>query len=432
MRCLFSIVLVFAFSVLRAQYYFPPTALADTNWARVSPSALGWCESEIDSVLQFLDEKNTKAFIVLKDGKIAIEKYYGTFVRDSFWYWASAGKTLTAFLVGVAHQENILDIHDKTSDYLGTGWTVAPQPKEDLITIKHQLSMTTGLDYTAIDDNCIIDTCLKYKSDAGTEWYYYNAPYRLLQDVVAAASGVTFNQYTNSKMRSRTGLFGQWINYVFYSRARDMARFGLLMLNKGIWNNDTILKDAFYYNEMINTSQQMNLAYGYLWWLNGKASFKLPGLTATFSGELFPDAPDDMFSALGKNDQKIYVVPSMDLVIVRMGNSAGSPAAAASSFDNELWIKLNKVFCPITDVNNFSVVKEIYVYPNPASNQLNISGNNVRQYSITDIHGKLLKQQNNISDETSLAISIESFPIGIYLLHIFTETENKNYRFVKQ
>jgi CubicO group peptidase (beta-lactamase class C family) len=122
MRCLFSIVLVFAFSVLRAQYYFPPTALADTNWARVSPSALGWCESEIDSVLQFLDEKNTKAFIVLKDGKIAIEKYYGTFVRDSFWYWASAGKTLTAFLVGVAHQENILDLHDKTSDYLETGW----------------------------------------------------------------------------------------------------------------------------------------------------------------------------------------------------------------------------------------------------------------------------------------------------------------------
>jgi hypothetical protein len=299
--------------------------------------------------------------------------------------------------------------------------------------IKHQIIWKrAGLDYTAIDDNCIIDTCLKYKSDAGTEWYYYNAPYRLLQDVVAAASGVTFNQYTNSKMRSRTGLFGQWINYVFYSRARDMARFGLLMLNKGIWNNDTILKDAFYYNEMINTSQQMNLAYGYLWWLNGKASFKLPGLTATFSGELFPDAPDDMFSALGKNDQKIYVVPSMDLVIVRMGNSAGSPAAAASSFDNELWIKLNKVFCPITDVNNFSVVKEIYVYPNPASNQLNISGNNVRQYSITDIHGKLLKQQNNISDETSLAISIESFPIGIYLLHIFTETENKNYRFVKQ
>jgi CubicO group peptidase (beta-lactamase class C family) len=417
------------YSKAQTPYYFPPTALIDTNWAKISPSSLGWCENEIDSVLQFLDEKNTKAFIVLKGGKIAIEKYYGTFVRDSLWYWASAGKTLTAFLVGVAQQENLLDINNKTSDYLGNGWTVAPQQKEDLITVKHQLSMTTGLDYTIPDDNCMIDTCLKYKSDAGTEWYYYNAPYRLLQDVVAAASGVTFNQFTAAKVKSKTGMIGQWVDYVFYSRARDMARFGLLMLNKGVWNNDTILKDAVYYNEMINSSQQLNLSYGYLWWLNGKASFKLPTLTVTFPGELFPDAPTDMFSALGKNDQKIYVVPSMDLVVVRMGNSAGPAAAAASSFDNELWIKLNKVFCQITRVNNFSEADNIKVYPNPASDYLIVSGNNIRQYTITDIHGKEILSGNG-NDIMNISLSV--FPEGIYFLHLLSEERRNSFRIIKQ
>jgi len=49
-----------------------------------------------------------------------------------------------------------------------------------------------------------------------------------------------------------------------------MARFGLLMYNKGVWNNQTILNENFW-REATNTSQSINLSYGYLWWLNGKA-----------------------------------------------------------------------------------------------------------------------------------------------------------------
>ena len=60
---------------------------------------------------------------MLKDGKIAIEKYFGTFTKDSLWYWASAGKTLTAFLVGQAQENGLLSISDSTSKYLGSGWT---------------------------------------------------------------------------------------------------------------------------------------------------------------------------------------------------------------------------------------------------------------------------------------------------------------------
>ena len=66
----------------------------------------------------------------------------------------------------------------------------------------------------------------------------------------------------------------------------------------------------------------------------------LPTLQFIFSGMLVPNAPPEMFCALGKNDQKIYVLPSQKLVVIRMGESAGNVQLATSSFDNELWGKL--------------------------------------------------------------------------------------------
>jgi hypothetical protein len=56
---------------------------------------------------------------------------------------------------------------------------------------------------------------------------------------------------------------------------------------------------------------------------------------------LIPNEPDDMYAALGKNDQKIYVVPSQDMVIIRMGNSADDTNFGLSNFDNDLWWKIN-------------------------------------------------------------------------------------------
>ncbi len=60
-----------------------------------------------------------------------------------------------------------------------------------------------------------------------------------------------------------------------------------------------------------------------------------------FSGALIPNAPEDLIAGLGKNDQKLYIVPSQGLVIVRMGDIAGKTTLGPSSFDNELWAKIN-------------------------------------------------------------------------------------------
>ncbi|HLG40244.1 MAG TPA: serine hydrolase [Chitinophagaceae bacterium] len=326
--------------------YFPP--VSGTEWQTTTAASLGWNETELNNLYTYLQQKNTKAFIILKNGKIVAERYFGTFTADSAWYWASAGKTMTAILVGIAQQEGILNINNKTSQYLGTGWTSLPLAKEDLIIVRHQLTMTTGLDDAVTPDNdCTLPGCLVYKADAGTRWAYHNAPYTILDKVVENASGMTYNSYFQQKIRDRIGMNGLWLrtgyNNVYYSNARSMARFGLLLLNKGKWDQTAILNDTAYFNTQVNTSQNLNLSYGYLTWLNGKASYMLPTLQLIFSGMLAPNAPADMFSALGKNDQKVYVVPSQKLVVIRMGESAGNVQLALSSFDNELWGKLKTI-----------------------------------------------------------------------------------------
>lgn len=358
--------LVFAMG-LKAQYYFPPTS--GSQWDTVSDASLGWCSSEKDTLLKYVRSVDSKSFIILHKGKIVVEEYMNGFARDSIWYWASAGKSLMAFLIGMAQEDGLLNIGDKTSQYLGTGWTSSPQIKEDLITIWHQLTMTTGLDYNVPDPDCLEDTCLNYLHDAGTHWYYYNAPYRLTQDVLEAASGQSLNLYTLQSLTNTTGIAGLWFNYVFFSRARDMARFGLLCLNEGEWDGTPVLSDTSYFQDMITTSQNLNEAYGYLWWLNGGSSFKQPGFDIVFPGQIINSAPQDLYMAAGKNDQRIYVVPSKDLVVVRQGNAAYTSMPALSNFDNELWKLISQyVYCGIGIEE--TTRPELSLYPNPATESL--------------------------------------------------------------
>jgi CubicO group peptidase (beta-lactamase class C family) len=319
-----------------------------------APSELDWNEQAIEELLTFLEDNNTRAFIVLKNGKMVIEEYFGQnitdnapFDRDSPWYWASAGKALTATLVGIAQEEGLLDIERPSSAYLGAGWTSLPTEEEDLITVRHQLTMTTGLSYDVTNLDCTLPACLVAgTAPPGEQWYYHNAPYTLLEDVVANASGLSYNDFTTQKIASLIGMNGRWIkpefNNVYWSTARDMARFGLLILNRGKWAETEVLKDHDYYEEMINTSQDLNQSYGYLWWLNGKASIIYPGLAASFNVPLSPNAPVDLFAGLGRNGQFVEVIPSEGLVVIRMGEAPDN-ALVPIAFHDEMWEKINAV-----------------------------------------------------------------------------------------
>ena len=323
--------------------YFPPKN--DTTWATISPQKLGWNLAAMDSLKAYLESKHTQSFIILVNGRIAMEAYFHGQEAQDDWAWNSAGKTLLNFTVGIAQQKGILDIDHKASQYLGNGWTSESSDKENLITCRHLLSMTSGLN----DQNQLITQAnLTYLANAGSRWSYSNV-FQKMFDVIAMASHQDFETFFDENLRDKIGMNGYWhdgiIFTIYHSTARSMARFGLLALNNGRWANEQILNEA-YLNESIHPSQNINPSYGLLTWLNSQASYMLPGSQQVYPGNLIPNAPSDMFAALGAADQKIYVIPSKKMVIVRMGDAANpqNPTFAYSGFDNELWAKLDSVF----------------------------------------------------------------------------------------
>lgn len=401
----------------RAQgLYFPPLS-GTAFWDTLSPSSLGWCINEIDSLYDYLQQQDTKGFMLLKDGKIVLEKYFGTFTEDSLWYWASAGKTITSFLVGKAQEENLLSINDVSSVYLGQGWTNCTPAQENNITIRHQLTMSSGLDDGVPDNHCTLDTCLNYLADPGTRWAYHNAPYTLLEGVLSAATGVTVNSYTQSRLKVKTGMTGSWIfagyDNVFFSKLRSMARYGLLMQNHGIWNADTLLLDTAYMNQMTRTSQNLNLSYGYLWWLNGKPSYMFPGSQLLVPGSYAPAAPSDMFSGLGKNGQILSISRSKGLVVVRMGNET-SGGDVPTVLCNNIWEKLNQIFCTPTQMSE-AHEGNFELSPNPVSGRLNVllSSGNPFSIQIFDAWGRLAFSALNEKNP-----DVSTLAAGVYIVRV--------------
>ena len=330
---------------------------------------------------------------------------------------ASAGKTLTAFGTGIALQNGKLKLTDTSSKYLGKGWSNLSADQEAKITVWHHLTMTTGLDDAVTDPDCTDKSCLVYKADPGSRWAYHNAPYTLMDKIILGATGQNINNYINSTIKPTTGFTGLYVplgyNNVYFSTARSFARFGLLMQAKGTWSGTPVLSDTGYFNKMTNSSQSINLSYGYLTWLNGKSSFHIPGLQLEFPGSLMPSAPNDMYAALGKNGQYINVVPSKGLVMIRMGNAPPQGGGLVPTvFNDNLWKYLNKVMC-----NNSGLEKTnetiFNMYPNPAINKVFFHSNVIlSKIELYSMDGRVICEQDGKN-----FLDLMGVEPGIYMVH---------------
>ena len=398
---LFLLILFFVHvDEMQAQNYFPVNG---QNWQTTTFAEAGWCSDSLDALIEFLDQEDSKAFVVLYDGKIIVEHYFDSFTADSVWYWASAGKTLTSAMVGIAEQDFNLNLQASTSTYLGQGWTSLTPQQEDAITVWNQLTMTTGLNDAVLDDDCTLPACLQYTADPGTRWAYHNAPYTLLDGVIGNVSGLTLNQFFAQKIGLPCGISGLYFpsgpyNQTFVSTPRNMAKFGLLLQSQGNWNGTEIIPSN-YFQSMITPSQTINPAYGYLTWLNGSSSFMIPETQIQFPGMMAPSAPADTYAGLGKNGQVVCAAPSKNVSFIRMGN--GNNELVSVTILENIWKKMKWFFCS-TNIHeseeNFVVVK------NNGSRPL-VEFKSTCDVAIFDSMGKKVNAE------------IEQLPIGVYFLH---------------
>jgi CubicO group peptidase (beta-lactamase class C family) len=339
--------LVFLPPVLRADehrsetpLYFPPDQGA---WATVPPASVGWDAGILQQALDYAGKNQSSGVVILHKGKILAEQYFEVQGARSAKYKmrvlgrdavggtiedvASAQKSVAAVLVGIAQQKGLLKIDDRVSQYLGVGWSRVTEQKENAINIRHLITMSSGLTDRS-----------GFQAPPGTRWRYNTPVYAKSMDVVAAAAEMDRHQLTSQWLTQPLGMSdSKWVRrgspelqsinaFGFATSARDLARFGLMMQAGGWWGDKTVLSDQQYLREATTTSQKMNPFYGYLWWLNRNSN-------AATGARRLATAPEDMFSANGALNRRCFVVPSLQLVVTRLGDSPD----AGKEFDRQFW-----------------------------------------------------------------------------------------------
>lgn len=324
--------------------YFPP--VDGSSWDTLSPARLGYDSTALTAALEWAGAQQSTAVVVLWRGRIVAERYWRgwTVAKDSI--IASASKSVLSAMIGEVARRGQVSLDSTATKYLGAGWSRSPTT-ELRITVRHLMGMMSGL-----------DDSLKLVAQPGNRFYYNNPAYYQLFTLLATAAGQSVPALSKSMLFDRIGMTSaNWklnfdtgeLGLILSCSARDMARFGLLALNRGRWNGAQVLADSAWFAASWRSTPPDNGAYGMLWWLNGGTSYRTPGpyLLPSVPGSLIPSAPADLVAALGKGDKKIYVVPSLELVVVRHGGEAdaaeGNPLAI-SAFDEQWWQRLRRAF----------------------------------------------------------------------------------------
>jgi CubicO group peptidase (beta-lactamase class C family) len=296
-----------------------------------SGELLSWVAADFALIDSFVSSTGGSALRIVESGKVVHEWYRNgetTFSRDI----ASAQKSVLSILVGIAADRGLIALDTTVDSVLGTSWATG---NSSSINIGHLLTMTSGL-----------SNSLKVVDRPGAAWRYNNA-FGQLFNVLESITGTEINEVatdwlfdpigaSGAEFRIRTNVdVGVGAGYGLVCTARQLATIGSMVLGNGLQPVSRAWLDASFVS-----SQSFNLAYGRLWWLNGQASYLVPE-GQFFDGALVPSAPSDMVAALGKDDQKLYICPSLELVVVRLGAKADPTSKLAlSSFDNDLWTRL--------------------------------------------------------------------------------------------
>ena len=268
--------------------------------------------------------KRTRAVLVIYKDKIIAEKYASGIDKNSKILGWSMTKSITATMFGILQKQGKLDINKPAPI---SEWAKDERAK---ITINDLLHMNSGLeweeDYTKICDATKMLFQAEDMSQSqlikpaqfkpNTHWNYSSGTTNLLSGILRKQFK-THQEYLDfwySALIDKIGMHSMLVetdmagNYVgssySWATTRDWAKFGLLYLHKGNWNGEQLFDEnwAKYVATPTNGSKG---DYGAHFWLN--------------AGGRYPDAPRDLYSANGYQGQKVFVIPSQDLVIVRMG-----------------------------------------------------------------------------------------------------------------
>ncbi|MDT7830704.1 serine hydrolase [Pricia sp. S334] len=281
-------------------------------------------DKALEDVFAYPESRKTRTVLVVYKNRIIGEKYLRGFNKDTPILGWSMTKSVLATLYGILEYQGKIDLD-----------APAPVPEwqnddRKHITLDHLVRMQSGLaweeDYTTISD---VTRMLFMKSDMTkvqvekeavappTEvWNYSSGTTNLLSGILRQDFD-THQEYLDfpysalidkigmHSMLIETDMVGNFVGSSYgWATTRDWAKFGLLYLNKGNWNGEQLF-DQQWVDYVRKPTAHSDGDYGGHFWLN--------------AGGKYPDVPRDMYSANGYQGQRVFIIPSKDLVVVRTG-----------------------------------------------------------------------------------------------------------------
>ena len=324
----------------------------------IYPSSVFSNNAVESDLFEYLIQNNTSSFLVSEKGKIIVEKEFKVrknlkpkslmffnLLRHGFIEGrsqedvASIQKSIVSILIGLAQQKGLININESVTSYIGR-WTQLSREKESLIKVRNLLTMTSGLD---------VD--LNYGAEPGLKWSYNTRAYSQLIYILEKTSGLSINELSSEwlfnelqmnetfwkeRKKGRMGFSKDSAKYGLVTTAKDLLKFGEFILNGGEVGTNHVISDIDFFDDTFLKSQNMNEAYGYLWWLNNSQTH-MTWEKKLSSGNLFSHAPKEAILALGLGSRVLAIVPSEELVLVRLGSFPDD-----INFNNNLWKYLQK------------------------------------------------------------------------------------------
>jgi CubicO group peptidase (beta-lactamase class C family) len=321
---------VYAWRVLRpSDGAVPEPAYWPTaGWQSSTPEAQGFDSVKLAEGLQAIKQNGTSvhSILIVRGGFFFLDAYFYPYDGSYYHDLASVTKSVMTTLIGIAADQGKLDLDQPMLSFFADRTIANRDARKESITVRHLAAMTSGFECDPVDEQKTSDEMeasddwVQFSLDRpvvaepGTRFVYDNASIHLLSAILQQATGMTAAEYAQANLFEPLGItdFYWPTDANGYTRGwgdlslhpRDAAKIGFLFLHQGQWEGRQVVSrewvnmatDAY-----ISTGRDEDEYYGYGWWV---------------------ERPDDgiaLFRADGRNGQRIYVISSMNLVLVTTG-----------------------------------------------------------------------------------------------------------------
>jgi CubicO group peptidase (beta-lactamase class C family) len=294
------------------------------DWTVSTPEEQGMDRRILTDAFRYAAGQGSMAVLVIRNGYIVGEWYGPGWTEETRQSGFSIAKSFSSAIVGMLIDDGVFTGLDQPVSQFITEWQ---DGEHDGVTIRNLLSMNSGLYWDPITDYIILPTRpdqnafavgLPMESAPGSLWVYNNSACQVISELILRATGMQAANYASHRLAAKIGMWNAgWLtdnagNTLTYqsviASAREFAKFGYLFLRGGEWDGEQIVSSGWV-AESTTLSQMLNPFYGYLWWCNT-------------AGLMWTAVPADAYAAMGFQERRIYVVPSLDIVAVRLGDAS--------------------------------------------------------------------------------------------------------------